>query len=259
MKLGGASNAKEKKVEKRIEKAQRPHSTYQDALLVGVALCIFAGILFALSAAVSWADISTPGSGIDHRYINQLGEFSGDFVFLWIIPFGGIGLAVTSVAQLSRTIVEGRWKREVAVVTLVLAMAASVVSIIAVFWLQDLVIGPAGNGSGYGPAVFLAVFGAVMAIAGSLILFADVMRDEERSELPERWAKSRDSTEEKGVCHAPGEGQGQGHEMPEVRRPGQGGLGQVPDLRGGTGLRPFRAVPDRRFPLPSARRTRRSP
>lgn len=215
MKLGGASNAKEKKVEKRIEKAQRPHSTYQDALLVGVALCIFAGILFALSAAVSWADISTPGSGIDHRYINQLGEFSGDFVFLWIIPFGGIGLAVTSVAQLSRTIVEGRWKREVAVVTLVLAMAASVVSIIAVFWLQDLVIGPAGNGSGYGPAVFLAVFGAVMAIAGSLILFADVMRDEERSELPERWAKSRDSTEEKEYVMPPEKAKGKGMKCPK--------------------------------------------
>jgi len=195
MKLGGGSDAKEKKLEKRIEKAKRPHSTYQDALLVGVAFCIFAGVLFALSAAVSWADIRSQGVLIDHRYLADLVKVSSNFVYLWIIPFGGIGLAVTSVAQLSRTMVEGRWKREMAVVTMVLAMIASLVAIVSVFWLQDRVIDPAGNGSSYGPGVFLSVFGAVLAIAGSLTLFADVMRDEEESELPERWSKSRDKTE----------------------------------------------------------------
>jgi len=120
MRLGGGSEAKEKKLEKRIEKAKRPHSTYQDALIVGVALCIIAGLLFALSAAVSWADLKIP-DGFDHRYIMDLGNVSANFAFLWIIPFGGIALAVSSVAQLSRTIVESRWKQEVSVVTLVLA------------------------------------------------------------------------------------------------------------------------------------------
>ena len=215
MKLGGGSDAKEKKLEKRIEKAQRPHSTYQDALIVGVAFCIFAGILFALSAAVSWADIRMPGAPIDHRYLMDLGRFSGNFVYLWIIPFGGIGLAVTSVAQLSRTIVESRWKREMALVTLVLAMVTSVVSIVSVFWLQDQVINPAGNGSGYGPGVFLSVFGAVLAIAGSLTLFADVMRDEEESELPERWAKSRNTKEEKEYVLPPEKPKGKGMKCPK--------------------------------------------
>ena len=215
MKLGGASNAKEKKLEKRIEKAKRPHSTYQDALLVGVALCIFAGVLFALSAAVSWADIRMPGSPIDHRYIMDLGKFSGNFVYLWIIPFGGIGLAVTSVAQLTRGIVEGPWKREMAVVTLVMAMTVSIVSIIAVFWLQDLVLSPSGNGSSYGPGVFLAIFGVVLAVSGSLILFADVMRNQEQSELPERWAKSRGSTEEKEYVMPPEKSKGMGMKCPK--------------------------------------------
>ncbi|MGD0817287.1 MAG: zinc ribbon domain-containing protein [Methanomassiliicoccales archaeon] len=215
MKLGGGSDAKEKKLEKRIEKAKRPHSTYQDALMVGVAFCILAGVLFALSAAVSWADIKMPGSTVDHRYIVDLGKISGNFVFLWIIPFGGIAVAVTSVAQLSRIIVEGRWKREVAVVTLVLALVTSVVSVISVFWLQDLVINPSGAGSGYGPGVFLSVFGAVLAIAGSLILFADVMRDEEKSELPERWAKSRGSTEENEYVMPPEKPKGKGMKCPK--------------------------------------------
>ena len=147
-------------------------------------------------------------------------------------------MAVSSVAQLSRTIVEGRWKREVAVVTLVLAVTTSLLSVISIFWLQDLVIGPAGNDGTYGPGVFLSVFGAVLAIAGSLTLFADVMRDEEESELPERWAKSRDTNEEKEYVLPPGKAQGQGPEMPEMRRPGQIQLGRVPDLRGGTGLEP---------------------
>ena len=215
MKLGGGSKAKEKKLEKRIEKAKRTHSTYQDALIVGVAFCIFAGILFALSAAVSWADIKMPDSSIDHRHFVDLDSISGNFALLWIIPFGGIALAVTSVAQLSRTIVESRWKREVAVVTLVLAMATSVVSIISVFWLQDLVINPSGNGAGYGPGVFLSVFGAVLAIAGSLTLFADVMRDEEKSDLPERWAKSRESSEEKEYVLPPEKPRGKGMKCPK--------------------------------------------
>ena len=209
MRLGGGSEAKEKKLEKRIEKAKRPHSTYQDALIVGVALCIIAGLLFALSAAVSWADLKIP-DGFDHRYIMDLGNVSANFAFLWIIPFGGIALAVSSVAQLSRTIVESRWKQEVSVVTLVLAMVTSIVSIISMFWLQDLVIDPAGPGSGYGPGVFLSVFGAVFAISGSLVLFADVMRDEEESELPERWAKSKDKTEEKEYVMPPEKPKGKG-------------------------------------------------
>ena len=214
MRLGGGSEAKEKKLEKRIEKAKRPHSTYQDALIVGVALCIIAGLLFALSAAVSWADLKIPG-GFDHRYIMDLGNVSANFVFLWIIPFGGIALAVSSVAQLSRTIVESRWKQEVSVVTLVLAMVTSIVSIISMFWLQDLVIDPAGPGSGYGPGVFLSVFGAVFAISGSLVLFADVMRDEEESELPERWAKSKDKTEEKEYVMPPEKPKGKGRKCPK--------------------------------------------
>ncbi len=215
MKLGGASDARERKLEKRIEKAKRPHSTYQDALLVGVSFCILAGVLFALSAAVSWADIKMPGSAIDHRYIMDLGKTSSDFAFLWIIPFGGIALAVTCIAQLSRTIVESRWKREVAVVTLVLALITSVVSIISVFWLQNQVINPAGGDSSYGPGVFLAVFGAVLAIAGSLTLFANVMRDEEKSELPERWAKSKDKTEEKEYVMPPEKPKGRGMKCPK--------------------------------------------
>lgn len=214
MRLGGGSEAKEKKLEKRIEKAKRPHSTYQDALIVGVALCIIAGLLFALSAAVSWADLKIP-DGFDHRYIMDLGNVSANFAFLWIIPFGGIALAVSSVAQLSRTIVESRWKQEVAVVTLVLAMVTSIVSIISMFWLQDLVIDPAGPGSGYGPGVFLSVFGAVFAISGSLVLFADVMRDEEESELPERWAKSKDKTEEKEYVMPPEKPKGKGRKCPK--------------------------------------------
>ena len=214
MKLGGGSDAKERKLEKRIVKAKRPHSTYQDALIVGVAFCILAGVLFALSAAVSWADLKIPG-GVDHRYIMDLGNASNNFVLLWIIPFGGIALAVSSVAQLSRTMVESRWKREVASVTLVLAMVTSIVSIITVFWLQDLVITPAASGSGYGPGVFLSVFGAVFAIAGSLVLFADVMRDEEKSELPERWAKSRDKTEEKEYVMPPEKPKGKGMKCPK--------------------------------------------
>ena len=215
MKLGRGSKAKEKKLGKRIEKANRPHSTYQDALIVGVAFCILAGVLFALSAAVSWADIKLPDSSIDHRYFVDLDSISGNFTLLWIIPFGGIALAVTSVAQLSRTIVESRWKREVAVVTLVLAMATSVVSIISVFWLQDLVINPSGSSAGYGPGVFLSVVGAVLAIAGSLTLFADVMRDEEKSELPERWAKSRESSEEKEYVLPPEKPRGKGMKCPK--------------------------------------------
>ena len=214
MRLGGGSEAKEKKLEKRIEKAKRPHSTYQDALIVGVALCIIAGLLFALSAAVSWADLKIP-DGFDHRYIMDLGNVSANFAFLWIIPFGGIALAVSSVAQLSRTIVESRWKQEVSVVTLVLAMVTSIVSIISMFWLQDLVIDPAGPGSGYGPGVFLSVFGAVFAISGSLVLFADVMRDEEESELPERWAKSKDKTEEKEYVMPPEKPKGKGRKCPK--------------------------------------------
>ncbi|HEY3419314.1 MAG TPA: zinc ribbon domain-containing protein [Methanomassiliicoccales archaeon] len=215
MKLGGGSDSKGRKLEKRIEKAKRPHSTYQDALLVGVAFCIFAGALFALSAAVSWADIKMSGSTVDHRYFVDLVQLSGNFGLLWILPFGGIALAVSSVAQLSRIIVEGRWKREVAAVTLALALTTSVISIISVFWLQDLIIRPAGNDGTYGPGVFLCVFGAVLAIAGSLTLFADVMRDEEKAELPERWAKSRESKEEKEYVLPPERSKGKGMKCPK--------------------------------------------
>ena len=158
------SDAKERKLEKRIEKAKRPHSIYQDTLILGVALCILAGILFALSTAVSWADIRMPGMPIDQRYIMDLGTSSENFAYLWLIPFGGIGLAVTSVAQLSQTFMEGRWKRAMAVVTLILAMAVSIVSIIAIFRLQDTVINPSGNGSSYEPGVFLSVFGVVLVV-----------------------------------------------------------------------------------------------
>ncbi len=215
MKRGGGSNAKKRKLEKRIEKAKRPRSTYQDALVVGVAFCILAGLLFALSAVTSWAYLNTSSPVIDHKYIVDLGKISNSFTFLWIIPFGGIGLAVTSVAQLSPTIVEGRWKREVAVVTLGLALITSVFSIISIFWLQDQVIRPAGAEAGYGPGVFLVVIGSVLAIAGSLTLFADVMRDEEKAELPERWAKSRQTTEEKEFVLPPEKPKGKGLKCPK--------------------------------------------
>ena len=214
MKLGGGSDAKQRKLEKRIEKAKRPHSTNQDALVVGVAFCILAGVLFALSAAVSWADLKV-ADGFDHRYIMDLGKVSSNFSIIWIIPFGGIGLAVTSVAQLSRAVVEGRWKREMAVVTLILAIVTSIVSIISMFWLQDLVISPAATGSNYGPGAFVSVFGAVFAISGSLILFADVMRNEETAELPERWAKSRDASEEKEYVMPPEKPKGKGMKCPK--------------------------------------------
>jgi hypothetical protein len=215
MKLGGGSNAKEKKLEKRIEKAKRPRSTYQDSLIVGVAFCVIAGLLFAFSAAVSWAEVATSVYTTDHRYIMDLTKVSGNFIILWAVPFGGIALAVTSVAQLSRTIVDSRWKREVAVVSLVLGLATSVVSIISFFLVQDQVLLPAGEGSVFGPGVYLSVFGAVLAIAGSLILFAIVMKDEEKSELPERWAKSKRSSEEKEYVLPPEQPKGKGPKCPK--------------------------------------------
>ena len=258
MKLGGGSDAKEKKLEKRIEKAKRPHSTYQDALLVGVAFCIFAGVLFALSAAVSWADIRSQGVLIDHRYLADLVKVSSNFVYLWIIPFGRIGLAVTSVAQLSRTMVEGRWKREMAVVTMVLAMIASLVAIVSVFWLQDRVIDPAGNGSSYGPGVFLSVFGAVLAIAGSLTLFADVMRDEEESELPKTLVQ--EPGQDRGrVHHAAGEPEGKGTKCPKCGAQGSSRTGTSARSAVRNWTRPFGSLPGRRSRPLSGRRTRRSP
>lgn len=215
MKLGGGSDSKEKKLEKRIERAKRPHSTYQDALVVGVAFCIFAGILFALSTVVSWADIRLSDLSVEHRYFVDLVQLSGNFGLLWIMPFGGIALAVTSVAQLSRTIAEGRWRREVAIVTLLLALGTSLIAILSIFSLQDLVIKPAGNSAGYGPGVFFSVFGAVLAIAGSLTLFADVMRNEEEAELPERWAKSKETSEEKEYVMPPEKPKGKGMKCPK--------------------------------------------
>jgi len=228
MKLGGGSDANEKKLEKRIEKAKRPHSTYQDALIVGVAFCILAGVLFALSTVVSWADIKMTDSSIDHRYFVDLANMSGNFALLWIMPFGGIALAVTSVAQLSRTIVESRWKREVAVVTLAIALVTSLVAIISVFWVQDQVINPAGNDGGYGPGVFLSVFGAVLAIAGSLTLFADVMRNEGESELPERWAKSKETSEEKEYVLPPEKPRGKGRKCPKCGAQVKAGWDECP-------------------------------
>ena len=227
MKRGGASDAKERKLEKRIEKAKRPHSTYQDALIVGVAFCILAGVLFALSAAVSWADLKLPG-GIDHKYMMDLGKISVNFVYLWALPFGGIALAVTSVAQLSRSIVGGKWKREVAAVTLAIAIGTSILSIISIFWLQDLVVEPAGAGSSYGAGVFLVVLGAVLAITGSLTLFADVMRDEEKSELPERWAKSKESSEEKEYVLPPEKPRGKGLKCPKCGAQVKSGWDECP-------------------------------
>jgi hypothetical protein len=215
MKQGGASDSKERKLEKRIEKAKRPHSTYQDALIVGVAFCIVAGSLLALSSVLSWAEIRTSASSVEHRYFTDLVRLSGNMGLEWAMPFGGIALAVTSVAQLSRTIVEGRWKREVAVVTLALGVGTTLIAIISMFSLQDLVIKPAGSSAGYGPGVFFCVFGSVLAIAGSLTLFADVMRDEEKSELPERWAKSRETSEEKEYVLPPEKPKGKGMKCPK--------------------------------------------
>jgi hypothetical protein len=152
------------------------------AVLTGMAFAILGGLMIASTFLVSWVDsydISTNALMMQLYAWSLAGhpEWGAISYLALLAPILGAVCAILSGTALANEKRIGL-RRLAAMGVLVTSVMAAFI-IIALIWLlkEEYIAGMAYR-SIYGPAIFLSVFGCVLAVAGGIVLVVDYIQSE---------------------------------------------------------------------------------
>jgi len=152
------------------------------AIYVGIAFAILGGLMIASTYFVSWADSfdSITGSLVKQLFVwNLVGvqEWGSIYYLTLLAPIIGVTCAILSGIALAK---EKRIKlRQFSAMGVLLTSMMASALVIALIWLlKEDFIREQLNRSIYGPAIFLSVFGCVLAVAGGIVLSVDYVQSE---------------------------------------------------------------------------------
>ncbi len=147
------------------------------AVYTGMAFAILGGLMIAATLLVSWVDsydIST-NELVGQLYLWDLaGHPDWDIIYILALlaPIAGAACAIVSGAALANEKRIGI-RRFAALGVLAASVTAAVVIIAMIWLLKEQYIAEQVYRSIYGPAIFLSVFGCVLAVAGGIVLTVD--------------------------------------------------------------------------------------
>lgn len=150
-----------------VRKAQFPGQRGPSGLVLGTLLTVLGGALITLGTFFPWVQLSGHVPVVNLKILDLI-DASNAYLFMYLIPVSGILIACFSVVSVfggTRGWGPGwLWPT----LTTISTMIATMVVIVSVVWIdQDYI--SLGNEK-YGSATFIAAFGCVLAVAGSVIM-----------------------------------------------------------------------------------------
>ncbi len=154
------------------------------AVYTGMAFAILGGLMIVSTFLVSWVDSYDLATNavVQQLFVWNMGGHPGWGVMTYLAllaPITGAACAVLSglaLASQKRT----KLRKLAAMGVLVTSVMAAAIIIVLLFLLKEQYIAEQLDRSIYGPAVFLSVFGCVLAVAGGIVLSADYFQSERR-------------------------------------------------------------------------------
>ena len=166
--------------ERRADLRQRtPPKKRHLAIYAGIAFAILGGLMVASTPLVSWVDSFDANNVlVEQLFVWDMSAVSADLNYLALAaPIVGIACAALSILTLMREERVGL-RRLAAIGVMLTSAAAAVITALLILMLKEQYIVEQLDRSIYGPAVFLSVFGCVLAVAGGISLVADYIQSE---------------------------------------------------------------------------------
>jgi hypothetical protein len=155
------------------------------AVYTGIAFAILGGLMIASSLFVSWVDSFDSFDVLVKQLfvwdMSSLSDFSIVYYVALIAPIVGMACAALSIIALVKQKRMGL-RKLAAVGALVTSAVATVFTSILIWFLREQYINEQLDRSIYGPAIFLSVFGCVLAVAGGIVLVVDYIQSERKKD-----------------------------------------------------------------------------
>jgi hypothetical protein len=153
------------------------------AVYTGIAFAILGGLMIASSLFVSWVDSFDSFDVVVKQLfvwdISSLPDFSIIYYLALIVPIVGMACATLSIIALVKE-KRIRLRKLAAVGVLVTSADAALFTFLLIWFLKEQYINEQLDRSIYGPAIFLSVFGCVLAVAGGIVLVVDYVQSERK-------------------------------------------------------------------------------
>ncbi len=152
------------------------------AIYVGIAFAILGGLMITSTFLVSWVDSfdNITDSLVKQLFVLDLAdvrEWGSIYYLALLTPIVGATCAVLSSMALVKD-KRTKLRQFSAMGVLLTSMMVSVLVIALIWLLKENYISEQLNRSIYGPAIFLSVFGCVLAVAGGIVLSVDYVQSE---------------------------------------------------------------------------------
>ena len=151
------------------------------AVLTGMAFAILGGLMIASSLFVSWVDSYDPLDALVKQLfvwdMSSIPNFSIIYYLVLILPIVGMACAALSVIALVKE-KRTNLRKLAAVGVLVTSADAALFTTLLIWFLREQYISEQLDRSIYGPAIFLSVFGCVLAVAGGIVLVVNYIQSE---------------------------------------------------------------------------------
>jgi len=153
----------------RVHHAKPPGPRTPSGLILGVFLAVIGGALIVLSTFFPWVQLAGHVPVVNLKVLDLV-DTSGAYLVMYLIPFSGILIACFSmIAVFGGTRGWGPgwlWPTS----TIICMMLAIIAIVLSLAWISKDYMTGTIEGAKFGSAAFIAAFGLVLAVAGSVIM-----------------------------------------------------------------------------------------
>jgi hypothetical protein len=151
-------------------------------VLIGTLFCVVGGAMLAASFVLPWAQYTDPISHeisrtfYIHDLYNYLATLNGPnykFLVAYVIALAGVVCAILAALELLGERGVERFRRISPPGALASAIIAAACTLLVIYFLNTDIFSNITERSAYGSAVFMSVFGSVLAVAGGLVMSTD--------------------------------------------------------------------------------------
>jgi hypothetical protein len=163
------------------------------SVVLGITFCVIGGAVAASSCILDWA---LPGS--DSVSMWELFERGGVYLLAPLVPVAGALAAIFSSLDILAEKGRKRFKSIASLGALAASLLLVISLVIVAFQIESDYV--AGGEASFGPALFMSVFGGVLALSGGMILTIDYLEARRRRG---RFVASGGSAQLKSVLRPP--------------------------------------------------------
>ncbi len=153
------------------------------AVYTGMAFAILGGLMIAATFLVSWVDSYDSGNAlVEQLFVWDMGgnpEWGTIYYLALLAPIAGAACAIVSGTALANERRAGL-RRFAAMGVLATSVIAAIAISVLILLLKEQYIAEQLDRTIYGPAIFLSVFGCVLAISGGIVLMVDYLSSERK-------------------------------------------------------------------------------